>query len=175
VIYLQLFWSFFKVGLFAIGGAYSFLPLIEREVVERHAWLTKPEFLEVSGFVKMFPGAISVKYATYVGNKTAGFKGAVIANVANLLAPAACVMLAMFFYRKHQSEPGVKSAFKAIQLVVFAMILATAFQTVDIELLRRGASLALVVVAFCLFFMTKIEPAIIILFAALLGAWFRFV
>ena len=62
---VNLFLSFFRVGLLAIGGAYSFLPLIEKEIVERYHWLTKEEFLDISGLVQIFPGAISIKYATY--------------------------------------------------------------------------------------------------------------
>lgn len=60
----NLFLSFFRIGSFAIGGAYFFLPLLEKELVEKYHWLTKEEFLEVLGIVKVFPGAISIKYAT---------------------------------------------------------------------------------------------------------------
>ncbi len=170
MIYLQLFWAFFKIGLFAIGGAYSFLPLTEREVVEKYHWLTKAEFLDISGLVKMFPGAISVKYATYVGQKMAGIGGVIVANAANLLAPACCVMGATVLYGRYKQVPSVKNAFKAVQLAVFAMIIAAAFQTLDVSLLKRGPAVLLVAVAFCLFLYTKTEPAFIILGAALLGA-----
>ena len=57
--YLQLFLTFFKIGSLSIGGAYSFLPLIDKEVVQNHAWLSHEEFLEVLGMVQIFPGAIS--------------------------------------------------------------------------------------------------------------------
>ncbi|MFH0876919.1 MAG: chromate transporter, partial [Candidatus Omnitrophota bacterium] len=103
MVYAQLFMAFFKIGLFAIGGAYSFLPLTEREIVERYHWLTKTEFLDVSGFVKIFPGAISVKYATYTGYKIGGSFGVVVANFANLLAPAICVLLMLVFYSRFKN------------------------------------------------------------------------
>jgi chromate transporter len=170
MIYLQLFISFFKIGLFAIGGAYSFLPLTEKEVVEKYHWLTRSEFLDISGLVKMFPGAISVKYATYVGQKMGGIWGVLVANFANLLAPACFVLFAAFMMNKYKGVPAVKNAFSAVQLVVFAMIMATAFQTVDINLLKRGPALLLIVAAFTLFITTKIEPALIILLAGLVGA-----
>ena len=85
MILFKLFLSFFRIGLFAIGGAYSFLPLIQREVVEKYHWLTKEEFLEVLGVVQIFPGAISIKFATYTGYKMAGVPGAIMANIGNLL------------------------------------------------------------------------------------------
>ena len=75
MILAKIFFTFFRIGLFAIGGAYSFLPLIQKEVVEKSHWLTKEEFLEVLGVVKIFPGAISIKFATYTGYKWPGYRG----------------------------------------------------------------------------------------------------
>ena len=170
MIYWRLFFSFFKIGLFAIGGAYSFLPLTEKEIVEKYHWLTKAEFLDVSGFVKIFPGAISVKYATYTGYKIGGMLGVVVANFANVLAPACFVMGATLLYNRFKETLSVKSAFKMIQLVVFAMIIAAAFQTIELDQLKRWVSLIVVIVAFSLFMYTKIEPAVIIILAGLLGA-----
>lgn len=175
MIYWQLFLSFFKIGLFAIGGAYSFLPLTEKEVVEKYHWLSRPEFLDISGFVKIFPGAISVKYATYVGYKMGGYLGAAVANFANLLAPACFVMMATVLYTRFNAAPHVKGAFKVIRLVIFAMIIAVAFQTISLAQLRSWTALLVVATAFCLFMFTKIEPAVIIVLAGLLGAFLRFI
>ena len=174
MIYWQLFLAFFKIGLFAIGGAYSFLPLTEREVVERYHWLSPSEFLEISGIVKMFPGAISVKYATYVGSKMAGVGGAVVANIANLLAPVVLVLAATALYKKYRDAEPVGGAFRAVQLAVFALIIAAAFKTVQPQMLMRGPALVLVAVAFSFFMYTKVEPMFIILAAALLGAFLKF-
>jgi chromate transporter len=77
MILLKLFLTFSKIGLFAIGGAYSFFPLAEKEIVQYHQWLDKAEFLEVLGIVKVFPGA-SIKIATHIGYKVAGVPGAII-------------------------------------------------------------------------------------------------
>lgn len=173
MIYGQLFWSFFKIGLFAIGGAYSFLPLTEREIVEKFHWLTKAEFLDISGLVKMFPGAISVKYATYTGYKMAGVPGVLIANFANFLAPATFIIAASVFYAKLKNVGLIKGAFDMIQLVVFAMIVAVAFQAVDVAQLTRLSSLCVVIIAFFLFTCTKIDPAVIIISAGLLGIFLK--
>ncbi len=172
MIYWQLFLSFFKIGLFAIGGAYSFLPLTEREIVEKYHWLSKAEFLDVSGFVKIFPGAISVKYATYTGYKTGGILGVIIANLANLLAPACFVIFASVLCNKYKDIPRVKAVFKIVQVTVFAMIIATAFQTIELNQLKSWFSIVVIIAAFCLFIYTKIEPAFIIIFAGILGFLF---
>ncbi|MBN1870226.1 MAG: chromate transporter [Candidatus Omnitrophica bacterium] len=171
MVLLQIFLVFFRIGLFAIGGAYSFLPLIQKEVVERYHWLTKDEFLEVLGVVKIFPGAISIKFATYTGYKMAGVPGAVIANVGNLLAPAVLIMIATYFYSRYKQAPMVKNAFETIQLAVFAMIIAVAFQTINVSQLYSVKNGLIVIAAFVLFIFSSIHPAFIIIGAGLLGAW----
>jgi chromate transporter len=170
MVLLKIFLSFLKIGLFAIGGAYSFLPLIQNEVVDRYHWLTKEEFLEVLGVVKVFPGAISIKFATYTGYKVAGIPGAVVANIGNLLSPVILILIATYFYSKYKETPRIKSAFETIQLVIFAMIIAVAFQTVTLSQVSSIKSMAIVIIAFILFFFTKVDPAIIIIGAGLIGA-----
>src|SRR3989338_5322231 len=110
VILINLFLAFLRVGLFAIGGAYSFLPLIEKEVVQRHHWLTREEFLDVQGITQVFPGAISIKYATYTGYKMAGFLGAFLANLGNFLAPALLIIFATTFYAKYKNASAFKGS-----------------------------------------------------------------
>lgn len=174
MIYWQLFLSFFKIGLFAIGGAYSFLPLIEKEVVEKYHWLSKAEFLDMSGIVKIFPGAISIKYATYTGYKVGGICGVLIANFANLLAPACLVVFASALVNKYKDAPGIEGAFRMIKLTVFAMIIATAFQTIEVGQLKNWFSIIVIITAFSLFSYTKIEPAIIIIISGMLGLFLSF-
>lgn len=169
VILSNLFLAFLRVGLFAIGGAYSFLPLIEKEVVQRYHWLTREEFLDVQGITQVFPGAISIKYATYTGYKIAGFPGALLANLGNILAPTLLVIFASVFYTKYKNTPAFKGAFEAIRFCVFAMIIAVAFQTIDIRNLMQAKGILIVVLSFAIFIFTKIHPAIIIISAGILG------
>lgn len=173
MILLNLFFAFLRVGLFAIGGAYSFLPLIEKEVVERYQWLTKEEFLDVLGMVKIFPGAISIKYATYTGYKVGGVWGAIAANIGNLLAPALLIFFASVFYIRYKHAPAVKNAFNMIELVVFAMIISVAFQAISIPHLIHPRNLLIVVISIVLFIFTKIHPAIIIICAGILGIFLK--
>lgn len=170
MILLNLFLAFLRIGLFAIGGAYSFLPLIEKEVVERYGWLTREEFLNILGLVKAFPGAISIKYATYTGYKVAGVIGVIVANIGNLLAPAILVMFASVLYAKYKGLPSVKGALNTIQLVVFAMIIAVAFQLINVNQLVQPRSLLIIIASFILFVYTKVHPALIIIGAGVLGA-----
>jgi chromate transporter len=173
MILLNLFLAFLRIGLFAIGGAYSFLPLIEREVVDKYHWLTKGEFLDMLGVSRVFPGAISVQFATYTGYKIAGVPGAIVTNLGNILAPAILIIFASALYAKYKDVPSVHGAFNVIQLVVFAMILAVAFQLVRTSQLLSIKNILIIAGSFILFCFTKIHPALIIIAAGLLGVFLR--
>lgn len=175
MILLELFIVFLRIGLFAFGGAYSFLPLVEREVVEGRHWLDKPEFLEVLGIVKVCPGAVSIKFATYTGYKVAGVPGAVVANIANLLPAVFFIAVASLIYSKYKDVPFVKASLEAVQYAVFAMIIAVAIQLVDKSSIFQLKCLLVVVAAFVLFVLTKIHPAFIIVGAALYGGLIRLI
>ena len=170
MILWEIFLVFLRTGLFAIGGAYSFLPLLEKEVVESHKWLSREEFLEVLGIVKIFPGAISIKFATYVGNKIAGIPGAIVANVANLIAPVVLILVATLIYNNFKNNPRVEGGFAMIQAAVFAMIIAVAFTTINIADLTKFKYLIVIIIAFSLFLFAKTHPAYIIIGAGILGA-----
>jgi len=169
MILVKLFLAFFQIGLFAIGGAYSFLPLIEREVVQKYHWLSKEEFLDVLGITSVFPGAISIKFATYTGYKIAGIWGAVLANIGNMLAPCLILIGASFFYLKHKNAPLVKNAFAMVELAIFAMIIAVAFQSINPGRLIQPRNIIVVILTFSLFLYTRIHPALIIISAGVIG------
>lgn len=170
MVLLELFIAFSRIGFFAFGGAYSFLPLIEREVVQNHHWLDKPEFLEVLGITKVVPGAISVKFATYTGYKVAGVTGAVVANFAILLPAVLFIILASLVYSKYKDVPFIKAGLEMIQYTIFAMIIAVAIQLVDKTQIFQLKYLLVIIASFLLFFLTKIHPAFVIIAAGLLGA-----
>ncbi|MFH1753965.1 MAG: chromate transporter [Candidatus Omnitrophota bacterium] len=173
MVLMKLFMVFTKISIFAIGGAYSFLPLLEREVVENYNWLTREEFLEVLGVVNIIPGAISVKYATYVGYKISGISGVIAANLGNFLAPTILIVVAWSLYAKYKDLPWLKSALGAIQLAVFAMIIGVAFKLVNISQIAQLKNIIIVVVSFALFTYTKVHPAVVIIGVGIVGAFFK--
>ncbi|UCE99458.1 MAG: chromate transporter [Planctomycetota bacterium] len=175
MVLLELFIAFFRIGLFAFGGAESFLPLIEREVVENNHWLDRPEFLEVLGIVRVIPGAISIKFATYTGYKVAGVPGAIVANLANLLPAILFIILASLLYSKYKDIPFIKAGLEAVQFAIFAMIIAVAIQLVDKNRVFQLKYLFIVVVSFLLFVLTKVHPAFIIVAAALYGGLIKLI
>lgn len=170
---LTLFVSFFRIGLFAVGGAYSFLPLLEKEIVDKYHWLTKAEFLDVLGLVKIFPGAISIKYATYTGHKVAGIPGVFAANIGVFLPPVIFVMFAASLYHRYKDVALVHRSFDMIQLAAFALILAVAFKMIDFNQLATSKGVFFVIIFFALSFIWNVHPAYIIAGAGCIGAFLR--
>lgn len=170
MILFKLFLVFLRIGLFAIGGAYSFLPLIEKEVVERFDWLTKEEFLDILGVARIFPGAISIKYATYTGYKIAGIMGAIVANLGNMFVPSLSIIFISILYFKYKDLAPLRGAFDMIHLTLFAMIIAVAFRLINIDQLIQLKNILIIVISFVLFIYTKVHPALIIIGAGIIGA-----
>ena len=85
MIYLELLWSFFQIGLFSIGGGYAAMPLIQNQVVDVHSWLTMTQFADIMTIAEMTPGPIAINSATFVGIQTAGIPGAIIAAIGCVL------------------------------------------------------------------------------------------
>ena len=81
MIYLELFWSFLKIGLFSFGGGYAAMPLIQEQVVSSHSWLSMSEFTDLITISQMTPGPIAINSATFVGIKIAGIPGALVSTV----------------------------------------------------------------------------------------------
>jgi chromate transporter len=169
MILLKLFFVFLKVALFAIGGAYSFLPLMEKEIVNNYQWLNPSEFGDVVGMSELFPGAISIKFATYTGYKVAGVPGLIVANVANMLPPLFLMLLISLVYSKYKNTVIIKAALEMARYAVIAMILAVAIKLIDKNNILQLKYIIILVVSFTLFLLTKIHPAFIIIGAALYG------
>lgn len=173
MVLVQLFIAFLKIGFFAFGGAYSFLPLVETEAVQNHHWLNKAEFLEVTGMAQVLPGALSIKLATYTGYKVAGIGGVIVANLANLLPPVLFMMLVSLVYSKYKDVAFIKAGLEMIQYAVFAMIIAIAIQLVDKSQVFQLKYIIVIIASFVVFLFTKTHPAFIILGAGILGAAVR--
>ena len=119
MLYLQLFYTFFKIGLFGFGGGYAMLSMIQGEVVTRYGWLTPQEFTDIVAISQMTPGPIGINSATYVGfTATGSVWGSIIATFAVVL-PSFILMLAISkFFLKYQKHPAVVGLLASAALVL---------------------------------------------------------
>lgn len=122
MIYLQLFWSFFQVGLFSIGGGYAAMPIIQNQVVTMHNWLSMNEFADVITISQMTPGPIAINSATFVGIRIAGIYGAIIATAGCVLPSLIIVITIAHFYYKYRSLTIAQGILGGLRPAVVAMI-----------------------------------------------------
>lgn len=122
MIYLQLFLSFLQVGMFSIGGGYAAMPLIQSEVVLKHAWLTMGEFTDLITIAEMTPGPIAVNSATFVGLRIAGIQGALIATFGCILPSCLIVSLLAYIYYRYKNVSALQSVLASLRPAVVALI-----------------------------------------------------
>lgn len=117
-----LFLAFFKIGLFTFGGGYAMLPMIQREITEKHKWATEEEVLDCYAIGQSTPGIIAINTATFIGYKTAGIPGALVATL-GMVTPSLIIITALStLILKYRDNIYVKKALLGIQGAVVALI-----------------------------------------------------
>lgn len=134
MIWLQLFYSFFKIGLFGFGGGYAMLSMIQGEVVTRHEWLTPQEFTDIIAISQMTPGPIGINSATYIGyTATGSVWGSVLATLA-LLLPSFIIMLILYrFFMRYHNNRHVTDTFAGLRPAVIGLIASAALVLMNSE------------------------------------------
>ena len=119
MIYLQLFYTFFKIGLFGFGGGYAMLSMIQGEVVTRYGWVSSQEFTDIVAISQMTPGPIGINAATYVGfTSTGSVWGSIIATFAVVLPSFILMLTISKFFLRYQKHPVVESIFDGLRPAV---------------------------------------------------------
>lgn len=122
MIFLKLFWSFFQIGMFSIGGGMAAMPLIQNQVVNLHHWLTLTEFTDLITIAEMTPGPIAINSATFVGIRIAGFPGAIIATIGCVFPSCVIVSLLAWIYFKYKDLNVIEGVLSGLRPAVVALI-----------------------------------------------------
>lgn len=180
MILLKLFWAFFQIGLFSIGGGYAAMPLIQNQVVNTYGWINMTEFTDVITISQMTPGPIAINSATFVGTRIAGIWGAVIATLGCILPSCAIVLLLAVLYRKYKNLKYVQGILKGLHPAIVGMIASAGFSILLYALWDNGIVsaalssmdfIAAALIALCVLVLrkTKIDPTIAMLGAGVIG------
>ena len=164
----ELFWTFFKIGAFTIGGGYAMIPLMEQEIVDKRKWLNKEEFMDTMSLAQSMPGVFAVNMATNIGFRTRGFVGAFTAIMGNVLMPILLILVLAIFFRQFSDNPIVESIFKGIRPAVVALIAAPVFNMAKTAKIS-WSNFWIQVAATLLIWLLGVSPVIIILVAGLGG------
>ncbi len=120
---LALFFTFLKIGSFTFGGGYAMIPLIQREVVESKHWLTDDDILSIIAIAESTPGPIAINMATFVGYRTAGVLGSLMATLGVVIPSFVVILLVTGVLKQFYHLKAVTYAFQGIRAGVLALIL----------------------------------------------------
>ena len=135
MIYLQLFFEFFKTGLFAVGGGMATLPFLY-DMAEKTNWFTSGQLADMIAVSESTPGPIGVNMATYVGFTTAGFWGGLIATLALVTPSVIIIVIISYFLKAFRENKYVDAAFYGLRPTSTGLIAAAGMTVVTITLLQ---------------------------------------
>lgn len=163
-----LFLTFAKIGLFTLGGGYAMLPLIERELVDKHALFNRREFLDMVAVAQAAPGVMAINLSIMTGYKAAGFWGCLCAALGAALPSFVIILLIALFFRGFQDNPIVRRVFMGVRPAVVALIAVPVFN------LAKSAGITwktvwIPVLCALLVWLLQVSPVYIILAAGLGG------
>jgi chromate transporter len=159
---LRLFAIFFKIGLFSFGGGYAMFTMIEREVVEKHKFLTHDELMDVFAIAESTPGAVAVNVATFVGTRVAGIFGGVFTTVGLMLPSIIIIMTLSYIIDLVRDNKWVGYLFKGIRAGVLVLI-AKAVLSFFRSMRKDWFDFVLLIAAFLIAFLTEVSVIYIIL------------
>ena len=186
MLFLQLFYTFFKIGLFGFGGGYAMLSMIQGEVVNRYGWISASEFTDIVAVSQMTPGPIGINSATYVGYSAVvsagyapwvGIAGAAVATLA-VVMPSFLIMLALSrLLLRYMNHPTVKSIFATLRPAGVGLLASAAlllmntenFGSPDTSSMQFGISLLLFAASFIAVWKFKVSPILLIILCGAIG------
>ena len=123
----ELIKTFFKIGLFTIGGGYAMIPLIEEEVVNRHKWVSKDELLDLIAIAQSCPGVFAINIAIFIGYKLKKVRGAVATSLGTALPSFLIILAIAMFFQQFEDNRVVAAMFRGIRPAVVALIAVPTF------------------------------------------------
>ena len=163
-----LFVVFFKIGAFTFGGGYAMIPLIEREVAEKHGWIQSQDMLDIIAIAESTPGPIAINSATFVGYKTAGVFGAACATLGVVLPSFLIISVISFVLNEFRELQAVQFAFNGIRAGVLALIIKALWSMYK-KCPKSPIGYVIMALSFVVAAFTDVNVIFIIIGAALVG------
>lgn len=172
MIYIQLLWAFFQVGLTSFGGGYAAMTPIFNQVVAKHAWLSTAEFADLITISQMTPGPIALNSATFVGLQIAGIPGAIVATLGNIIPSLIIVMILGYVYFRFSSIKIMKSILESLRPAVVALIFIAAISLVMTAFIKPSFNpFNFILFLGSLFILnkTKLDPTLVMVLTGMVG------
>lgn len=166
---LKLFWTFFKIGLFTVGGGYSMIPFVQKEAVEVHRWISKTEFLEIVALDTTTPGPIAVNLATFVGYKVFGAVGAIVATIGVVLPSLILVTIIAALFYTFRKNKVIQAVLNGLKPAVIALLLVSILSLIKGKAIFDIWSIIIALLVFIGIVFLKFHPMWIVVFAGIVG------
>ena len=127
-LYWESFKTFFRIGIFTLGGGYAMIPLIEEEVVNRKKWVSKDEMLDLIAIAQSCPGVFAINIATFIGYKLQKTRGAICTTLGTALPSFLIILAIAMFFSQCKDNPVVAAIFRGIRPAVVALIAVPTFR-----------------------------------------------
>ena len=160
----ELIKTFFKIGIFTLGGGYAMIPLIEEEVVNRHKWVSKDEMLDLIAIAQSCPGVFAINIAIFIGYKLNKVRGALAASFGTALPSFLIILVIAMFFHQFKDNAVVAAMFKGIRPAVVALIAVPTFNLAKQAKLNKF-TLWIPVVSALLIWLLGVSPIWIIIAA----------
>ena len=168
----DLYLTWFKMGLFTFGGGYAMLPMIQKEVIDKHHWATEEEIMNYYAIGQCTPGIIAVNTATFVGYKKEKILGGIFATLGMISPSIIVISLVAAFFEMFLSNKWFAHALMGVRSVVCAMLINTII-SLGQKCLKNAYSWIICVIILVLGFFTKIPTVVLVLMAAAVGIAFN--
>ncbi len=136
-LYWSVFGTFFKIGLFTLGGGYAMIPLIEEEVVNKHRWVSKEDMLDLIAIAQSCPGVFAINIAIFIGYKLRLTRGALVTALATALPSFLIILAIAIFFHQFEDNRVVAAMFRGIRPAVVALIAVPTFNLAKSAHLNR--------------------------------------
>ena len=167
MIYLHLFWEFFKIGIFSFGGGYATIPFLYH-ISQVYNWYSLDELTQMVAVASITPGPVGINVATYAGLKSAGILGSALATTAEMLPSLFLVIIVSKLLRKFSDNFYVKSMIETLKPISCALLTSVAIGLLKPEL-HDIKALLLIALLLIFSWKSKRDPLFYILIAALIG------
>lgn len=165
---LDLFITFAKIGAITFGGGYAMLPILQREVVEKKQWVTNEDVMDYYAIGQTTPGIIAINTATFIGQKTKGTLGGVMATLGVVFPSLIIISVIAYFLNTISESELLRSAFSGIRVSVYILILQAVLKLWKTAVMDK-VGLMIFTVVFSLAVLTSYSPVYFVIFAGVLG------
>ena len=171
-IYFEAFKIFFKIGAFTIGGGYAMVPLIEHEIVDKHKWLSREDFVDLLAISQSAPGILAVNIAIFIGYRLRGIRGSIVTALGTVMPSFLIILAIALFFHNYQDNAVVEKIFKGIRPAVVALIAAPTFKMAKSAKITRY-NIWIPIVSALLIWLLGFSPIWIIIAAGIGGYLFQ--